>query len=55
MAKQWVELEEGKHALIFTPFYEEERIATIYEEDDAWLCDSKLINADRDYLTGISL
>ena len=54
MAKQWIE-EEGKHTLIFTPFYEPERMATIYEEDDIWLCDCKLINAERDYLTATTL
>jgi hypothetical protein len=50
--KRWIE-ESGDYVLFFTPFYEEERIATIIfdaEDDGSWRYCSGLLNADMDCL-----
>ena len=50
--KKWVE-ESGDYVLFFTPYYEEERIATITfdtEDDGSWCYCSGLLNADMDCL-----
>ena len=49
-AVKWVE-NGDKWELHFEPFYEDEIIAIVYEEDDGdWYYDSKLLNADNEYL-----
>lgn len=53
MNKQWVE-EDGKFILEFSPFYEMETIAEVFE-DDGWCYSSELLGADNEYLGSDSL
>lgn len=48
MSKKWVE-EDKRHILYFTPFYEEENIAEVFE-DEGWCCDSELLELKDEYL-----
>ena len=49
-AVKWIE-NSNKWELHFEPFYEDEIIAIVYEEDDGgWCYDSKLLNSDNEYL-----
>lgn len=51
MNKRWKQVREGWHDLFFTPFCEEEIIATIHCDDDGdWWCRSDLFREDEKYL-----
>lgn len=50
MNKKWVK-EGNKSILIFTPYYEEEKLAEVfYEEDGGWCYSSSLLDATAEYL-----
>lgn len=53
MGKKWIEV-DGEFILEFSPFYEVERIAKVFE-DDGWCYSSELTGADNEYLGSDSL
>lgn len=55
MSKRWVE-KDGIHALYFTPFYDEKKVAELSHEDDGgWVCSSYLLPANMGIICSDSL
>lgn len=54
--RKWIDLREGKSELIFTPFYEDETVATLeYEEDGGWCYSCIETKASMEYLGSDSI
>lgn len=55
MNKKWVK-EKNKEVLYFTPYYDEEKLAEVfYEDDGGWCYSSSLLDATDEYLGSDSL
>ena len=48
--KRWEKQNDGSYYLYFTPFYDEEHIATIKIDDGDIVFDSELLKADDEYI-----
>lgn len=50
MNKRWIE-ENDRHILCFTPYYEEERLAELFSNDEGdWFFSSTILNEDEEYI-----
>ena len=53
--KKWVK-EKNKEVLYFTPYYDEEKLAEVfYEDDGGWCYSSSLLDVTNEYLGSDSL